>query len=223
VGSIIRYYSPFSNFLKVQDDLLLGDIHMDSTRSLAAPTVLYTNVASLAAKPPSFTPSHPPHGGNSGNRTKYNNKTAIAVMAAATMARTTLVAEAVVALLGRPPPHWFRRSEQCIVANLRPPVVGAHDFVPWPRARWTAASVGLRGHTGPLRVSRPPVQATAAAAAAIPGSHPSPRMEPLTQHKLGLAIASQLFQHHGAPPASYLGLRLGGELQRDAPYQSISW
>jgi hypothetical protein len=77
VGSIIRRYSPFLNFLKVQDDLLLEEIHMDSIGPLAAPTALYTNVASPAAKSPSSTPSRPPHGGNGGtggNRTKYNNK-----------------------------------------------------------------------------------------------------------------------------------------------------
>jgi hypothetical protein len=77
VGSIIRRYSPFPNFLKVQDDLLLEEIHMDSTGPPAAPTALYTNIASLAAKPPSSTPSRPPNGGNgsaSGNRTKYHNK-----------------------------------------------------------------------------------------------------------------------------------------------------
>jgi hypothetical protein len=77
VGSIIRRYSPFLNFLKVRDDLLLEEIHMDSTEPPAAPTTLYTNVASPTAKPPSFTPSHPPNGGNGstdGNRTKYNNK-----------------------------------------------------------------------------------------------------------------------------------------------------
>jgi hypothetical protein len=37
VGSIIRRYSPFSNFLKVQDDLLLEELHMDSTGPTAAP------------------------------------------------------------------------------------------------------------------------------------------------------------------------------------------
>jgi hypothetical protein len=77
VGSIIRCYSLFSNFLKVRDDLLLEEIHMDSTGPLAAPTALYTNVASPAAKPPSSTPSHPPHGGSGGtggNQTKSNNK-----------------------------------------------------------------------------------------------------------------------------------------------------
>jgi hypothetical protein len=50
---------------------------MDSTGSLAAPTALYTNVASPAANPSSSTPSRPPTGGNSsvgGNRTKYHNK-----------------------------------------------------------------------------------------------------------------------------------------------------
>jgi hypothetical protein len=77
VGSIIRRYSSFLNFLKVRDDMLLEEIHMDSTGPPTALTVLYTNAASPAAKPPSSTPSHSPHGGNGdtgGNRNKYNNK-----------------------------------------------------------------------------------------------------------------------------------------------------
>jgi hypothetical protein len=40
VGSIIQRYSPFLNFLKVRDNLLLEEIHMDSTGPLAAPTAL---------------------------------------------------------------------------------------------------------------------------------------------------------------------------------------
>jgi hypothetical protein len=39
------------------------------------------------------------------------------------------------------------------MADLRPPVVGAHDYIPQLYARWTASSAYLRGHTGPLRVS----------------------------------------------------------------------
>jgi hypothetical protein len=77
VCSIIQRYSPFLNFLKVRDDLLLEELHMDSTRPPATPTTLYTNVESPAAKPSSSTPSRPPNGRNgstSGNRTKYNNK-----------------------------------------------------------------------------------------------------------------------------------------------------
>jgi hypothetical protein len=77
MGSIIRRYSPFLNFLKVRDDLLLEEIHMDSTEPPAALTALYTNVASSAAKPPSSTPSRPPNGGNGGtggNRNNNNNK-----------------------------------------------------------------------------------------------------------------------------------------------------
>jgi hypothetical protein len=77
VGSIIQRYSPFLNFLKVWDDLLLEEIHMDSTGPSAAPTMLYTNVAPPAARPPSSTPSRPPSGGNSSNgvhRNKNNNK-----------------------------------------------------------------------------------------------------------------------------------------------------
>jgi hypothetical protein len=50
---------------------------MDSTRPLAAPTVLYTNIASPVTKLPSSRLSRPPHGSNSGtngNRFKYHNK-----------------------------------------------------------------------------------------------------------------------------------------------------
>jgi hypothetical protein len=77
VGSIIRCYSQFLNFLKVQDDLLLKEIHMDSTDPSTAPTALYTNAAPLIARPPSSTLSRPPSGGNSdnsGHRNKNNNK-----------------------------------------------------------------------------------------------------------------------------------------------------
>jgi hypothetical protein len=77
VGSTIRCYSPFPTFLKVQDDLLLEEIHMDITDPSAAPMALYTNAAPPAARPPSSTPSRPPSGGNSGNsghQNKNNNK-----------------------------------------------------------------------------------------------------------------------------------------------------
>jgi hypothetical protein len=77
VVSIIRRYSSFSNFLKVRDDLLLEEIHMDSTSPSAAPTALYTNAAPQAARPPSSMPSRPPSGGNNGNgghQNKNNNK-----------------------------------------------------------------------------------------------------------------------------------------------------
>jgi hypothetical protein len=77
VVSIIRRYSSFPNFLKVRDDLLLEEIHMDSTSPSAAPTALYTNAAPQAARPPSSMPSRPPSGGNNGNgghQNKNNNK-----------------------------------------------------------------------------------------------------------------------------------------------------
>jgi hypothetical protein len=104
VGSIIRRYSPFPNFLKVQDDLLLEEIHMDSTRPPVAPTVLYTNAAFPAAKTSSSTPSRPPNSGNDGIRTSTTTKTTITVMVAATTTRTATAAEAMVALLARQSP-----------------------------------------------------------------------------------------------------------------------
>jgi hypothetical protein len=57
--------------------MLLEKIHMDSTGPQAAPTALYTNAMSPAAKPLSSTPSHLPNGRNDstgGNQNKYNNK-----------------------------------------------------------------------------------------------------------------------------------------------------
>jgi hypothetical protein len=72
VGSIIQRYSPFLNFLKVWDDLLLEEIHINRMGPPAAPTMLYTNVASLAAKPPSSTPSCPLGGSTSGNGCNQN-------------------------------------------------------------------------------------------------------------------------------------------------------
>jgi hypothetical protein len=57
---------------------------------------------------------------------------------------------------------------------------------------------------GPLRVSRPPVRATAAAATAVPAGRPDPRMEPLARRRLGPAVVGQLLQHHGAPSAPTL-------------------
>jgi hypothetical protein len=72
VSSIIRHYSPFPTFLKVQDDLLLEEIHMDSTDHSATPTALYTNDAPPTARPPSSTPSRPPNGGNNGNNGHRN-------------------------------------------------------------------------------------------------------------------------------------------------------
>jgi hypothetical protein len=74
VGSIIWRYSPFPNFEKVRDDLLLEEIHMDSTDPSATRTTLYTNAAPPVARPPSSTPSRSSSGDNSGNRNKNNNK-----------------------------------------------------------------------------------------------------------------------------------------------------
>jgi hypothetical protein len=106
VGSIIRCYLPFLNFLKVRDDLLVEEIHMDSTDPSAAPTALYTNAAPLAARPPSSTPSHPPSGGNSGNsghRNKNNNKNRNDGHGGGNNGRNNNGDGAVIALLARPP------------------------------------------------------------------------------------------------------------------------
>jgi hypothetical protein len=43
------------------------------------------------------------------------------------------------------------------------------------------------------------------------------------RRRLGPAVAGQLLQHHGIPPALYLGPGLGGELRHDTPHHSASW
>jgi uncharacterized membrane protein YgcG len=73
VGAIIRRYSSFLNFLKVRDDLLLEEIHLDTSGPVAAPTALYFNSMPSAPKPPPSTPSRTPGNGNN-NRNKNNNR-----------------------------------------------------------------------------------------------------------------------------------------------------
>jgi hypothetical protein len=97
------------------------------------------------------------------------------------------------------------------MADLRPPVEGAHDRLPRPDAHKITASAGLHGHAGPLSVTQVPTR-PAAAAAALPLGHSRSltRLEPLGRRGLGLAIASPLIQHHGTPPTSDFGPGLGG-------------
>jgi hypothetical protein len=107
VDSIIQRYSPFLNFLKVQDDLLLEEIHMDSTRHPTALTTLYTNATSLRPShrlPRRLARPMAEMAATMATGTSTTTKTAIAVMTAATTPRTATATEAMVALLTRPPP-----------------------------------------------------------------------------------------------------------------------
>lgn len=82
INTIIRRYSPFPNFVKVRDDLLLEEIHLDTLGPATTLTVVYSNNMSSAPKSPSLTSSRLPGSGtengigntNSGNnRNKGNN------------------------------------------------------------------------------------------------------------------------------------------------------
>jgi hypothetical protein len=128
VGSIIRRYSPFLNFLKVQDDPLLEEIHMDSTRPPATLTV-----ASLAAKPPTSTPSHPLNGGNGSdddNQTKYHNKNRNSGHGGGHNGMNITGGGGRGGSSGQTTTPYFRQQDQRTVANLQPPMAGAHDYVP---------------------------------------------------------------------------------------------
>jgi hypothetical protein len=78
LGAIIRRYTPFPSFLKVWDDLILEELHLDSSGPPADATTLYTYPAPTAARPPAPSPappSRPPSNGGTGKKGK-NKKTA---------------------------------------------------------------------------------------------------------------------------------------------------
>jgi hypothetical protein len=75
LGVIIRRYTPFPSFLKVRDNLILEELHLDSSGPPADATALYTCTAPAAAKPPAPAPaplSRPPS--NGGTDKKGKNK-----------------------------------------------------------------------------------------------------------------------------------------------------
>jgi hypothetical protein len=71
LGAIIQRSSPFPNFLKVRDDLLLEKIHLDTAGPSAALMALYTSTAPLAPKSAASAPTCPP---NNNNMNKNNNR-----------------------------------------------------------------------------------------------------------------------------------------------------
>jgi hypothetical protein len=78
LGAIIRRYTSFPSFLKVQDDLILEELHMDSSGPPADATTLYTCTAHAAAKSPAPAPaplSRPPSNGGTGKKGKNKTKT----------------------------------------------------------------------------------------------------------------------------------------------------
>jgi hypothetical protein len=73
LGAIIQRYTSFLSFLKVRDDLILEELHLDSLGSPADVTVFYTCPAPAAARPPAPTPappSRPPSNGGTGKKGK---------------------------------------------------------------------------------------------------------------------------------------------------------
>jgi hypothetical protein len=80
VGAIIRRYSPFLNFLKVWDDLLLEEIHLDTSGLATVLMAFYSNntlpaplLPPLASLPPGKTNDNGSDNGSNNNRNKNNN------------------------------------------------------------------------------------------------------------------------------------------------------
>jgi hypothetical protein len=225
VGSIIRRYSPFPIFLKVRDDLLLEEIHMDSTDPSAAPLALYTNIAPPTVRPPSSTPSCPPSGGNSGHRNKNNNKNRNGGHSGGNNGRNnngsgghnsssdqTPIPTASDGRTDTPWPTYSHPWQGHMTVYLGPVPTGQQH----PQAFMTTLGPYPSPGFLPDQQQQQPLYQQAAPA-------PSPGWNPLGRRRLGPAIASLLLQHHGAPPTSDFSPRLGGRLRRDAPHHSASW
>jgi hypothetical protein len=78
LGAIIRLYTSFPSFLKVRDDLILEELHLDSSGPPVDATTLYTCPAPAPTRPPAPSPappSRPPSNGGTGKKGK-NKKTA---------------------------------------------------------------------------------------------------------------------------------------------------
>jgi hypothetical protein len=74
LGTIIRRYTPFPSFLKVRDDLILKELHLDSSGPPADATVLYTCPAAARPPAPSLAPpSRPPSNCGTGKKGKNKN------------------------------------------------------------------------------------------------------------------------------------------------------
>jgi hypothetical protein len=75
LGAIIRRYTPFPSFLKVLDDLILEELHLDSSGPPVDATTLYTCPTPAAARPPAPTSAPPSRPlSNSGIGKKGKNK-----------------------------------------------------------------------------------------------------------------------------------------------------
>jgi hypothetical protein len=78
LGAIIWCYTTFPSFLKVRDDLILEELHLDSSGPPADATALYICPAPAPTRPPAPSPappSRPPSSGGTGKKGK-NKKTA---------------------------------------------------------------------------------------------------------------------------------------------------
>jgi hypothetical protein len=75
LGAIIRRYMPFPSFLKVWDDLILEELHLNNSGSPVDATTLYTCPAPAAARPSAPTSAPPSRPlSNGGTDKKGKNK-----------------------------------------------------------------------------------------------------------------------------------------------------
>jgi hypothetical protein len=109
LGAIIRRYTPFLSFLKVWDDLILEELHLDSSGPPADATTLYTCPAHAPTRPPAPSPappSRPPSNGGTGKKGK-NKKTASGGRGrGGTSVNTTLTPPAPSGIDAKAPASW---------------------------------------------------------------------------------------------------------------------
>jgi hypothetical protein len=186
LGAIIRCYTPFPSFLKVRDDLILEELHLDSSGPPADATTLYTCPA--AARPPAPSPappSRPPS--NSGTDKKGKNKKTAGGGRGrgGTSGNATPTPPAPSGTDAKVPASWptYVNPWQGHIAMYPGPLPGGFQ-----RPQALMAAPGYYPAPGDTR-------AAATCFVSAPGTS---QLVTLDWIGLGPAVAGELLQHHGA-------------------------
>jgi hypothetical protein len=178
----LSYVDTIVTNFHIQVDIMMEEIHLNTSGPAAVPTAFYSN----KTPPASLAPPHPlgkNNGSNPGNGNDSNNN----------QNRNN----------NRRNDGNCGKNNNTTMADIHEPVTEADRHVPWPGAHRPTATIGFHGHDGALH----PTRLCSRAAAAVPAgpSCASSGLGTLEQRRLGPAVARELLQHHSTTAARQLG------------------
>jgi hypothetical protein len=189
LAAIIRRYMPFPSFLKIRDDLILEELHLDSSGPPADATTLYTCTAPAAAKPPApapAPPSRPPSNGGTSKKGKNKKNASGDGGCGGNSGNTTPTPSAPSGTDAKVPASW---------PSYVNPWQGHIAMYPGPGRLPVPA--GPDGRARLLHDSG--IHARAAAAGPVPAPGTS-QLVIMDWFLLGSAVAGELLQHPGVTP-----------------------